>query len=333
MKKCPLTIVLVCATLAVSFGSGRSDQTSKAQSRAIPDDVQKLIQALQSKDLGTRMAAAKDLGAMAGRAEPAVPFLIRMLGDTEKFYFDGFIEGRMTGGSRSGGDEAAEALVRIGEPSLQPLIAALDTQADPLVRWGAAGALGKINDGRSVEPLIRALADKDESVARAAAWSLGHMKVQGIAEVLYARLTDRAPAVAEGVLAALAQQGDARVLSLLTGRLKGSDLNSRLSALTLLGWLKSPESFQPISTALRDADPRIRKAAADSLGELKDRRALAGLVQLLEDSESSVRYSAVVALMALRDPGAVEPLRGLLSRESDLNVRQAAEAAIKLISK
>ncbi len=333
MKKNDLMTMLVCVALVISAGRAGAGQPAQRPSDAVQDEVRKLIQGVQSKNLMTRMEAAKKLGALGARAQAAVPHLIHILGDKERFYWDGLVDGRMTGGSRSGGEEAAAALVKIGEPALQPLIAALATHANPLVRWAAAGALGRMNDRRSVEPLLQALADRDGSVAQAAAWALGETKVPGLVDILYARLGDKVPAEAEGILEALARQGDTRVFPVLADRLKGTDINVRLNALRLLGLLKSPESFAPVSTALNDPDSRIRKAVADALGDLKDGRALAGLLGLLEDSDAEVRYSAVYSLIDLRDPAALEPLRRLIARESNGNVRQAAEAAVKLLSK
>ena len=67
---------------------------------------------------------------------------------------------------------AALALGKIGEPAVEPLIAALkDSVGD--VRRTAAEALGKVGDRRAVEPLIAALKDSDDYVRREAAEALG----------------------------------------------------------------------------------------------------------------------------------------------------------------
>jgi HEAT repeat protein len=64
---------------------------------------------------------------------------------------------------------SAGALVEIGAPAVKPLIAALKDE-DVLVRWTAAGALGKIGDKRAVVPLVSALDDR--GVQRAASEAL-----------------------------------------------------------------------------------------------------------------------------------------------------------------
>lgn len=72
------------------------------------------------------------------------------------------------------GEDAARALVEIGEPAVVPLIVALkDSHAD--VRQFSAMALAEIKDPRAIEPLILALKDNDFSVRLAAAKALGEM--------------------------------------------------------------------------------------------------------------------------------------------------------------
>ena len=53
---------------------------------------------------------------------------------------------------------AADALISIGTPAVEPLIAALKDK-NSSVRSGAAGALVKIKDARAVVPLVAALKD------------------------------------------------------------------------------------------------------------------------------------------------------------------------------
>jgi HEAT repeat protein len=72
---------------------------------------------------------------------------------------------------------AAEALVKIGAPAMEPLIAALKDKdsKDSDVRQAAAEALGEIKDPRAVEPLIAALKDEVSNVREAAAQALDHL--------------------------------------------------------------------------------------------------------------------------------------------------------------
>jgi len=60
--------------------------------------------------------------------------------------------------------EARLALERVGTPAVGPVIQALMHSDHPVVRMRAAEALGHMGDVRAVEPLIRALADKNTAV-------------------------------------------------------------------------------------------------------------------------------------------------------------------------
>ena len=69
---------------------------------------------------------------------------------------------------------ALDKIVAIGAPAVDPLIAALRNDIDPIARWASAEALGRIGDGRAVDPLIAALAsDGHADVRWHAADSLG----------------------------------------------------------------------------------------------------------------------------------------------------------------
>jgi 3-methyladenine DNA glycosylase AlkD len=59
---------------------------------------------------------------------------------------------------------------------VERLVQALNDE-NKYVRWGAAGALGEMEDKRAVEPLMEALKDKDYDVQMKAAWALRKMGV------------------------------------------------------------------------------------------------------------------------------------------------------------
>jgi len=73
---------------------------------------------------------------------------------------------------------AAEALGRIGEPAVEPLINALNNSDTTGVRVNAAQALGRIGDSRAVKPLERALNDADSRVRKSAAEALRRFGLQ-----------------------------------------------------------------------------------------------------------------------------------------------------------
>ena len=71
-------------------------------------------------------------------------------------------------------DAAARALVNIGEPGVEPLIASL-TNNNANVRLAAAQILGELNDSRAVEPLVNLVNDNHRGVRKAANKALEKM--------------------------------------------------------------------------------------------------------------------------------------------------------------
>ena len=70
---------------------------------------------------------------------------------------------------------AIDSLRKIGEPAVEPLIKALKNK-DTLIRSGAVRALGELRDKRAVEPLTEALKYGDMFVRSAAVGALEKLK-------------------------------------------------------------------------------------------------------------------------------------------------------------
>ena len=240
---------------------------------------------------------------------------------------------------------AAEALVKIGAPAVEPLIAALKDK-DSDVRYAAAKALGEIKDPRAVEPLIAALGDESSGVRLAAAKSLGEIKDPRAVEPLSAALKDENKYVRRAAAHALDRLGWKPEQDEIAGWYWMAkcdwDKCVALGALTV----------EPLIAALKDTDEEVRRAAAEALGKIKDRRAVEPLSAAFKDTDKDVRQAAAVSLdrlgwkpeqdeiagwywMAKRDwdkcvalgSFAVEPLIAAL-KDTDEEVRRAAAEAL-----
>jgi len=171
------------------------EQTSSGRDRALGDSVDKLLQQLTDENPQSRMQAADALGQI--RDVRAVKILIAVLEDENS--------------SDRTQDLVAGALVSIGTPAVEPLIAVLKDK-DPLVRMQAAYALGRIKDARAVGPLIGALKDENPIVRMQAADALGQTKDVHAVEPLMAALKDKDSLVRAQAADALGQIEEVRAV-------------------------------------------------------------------------------------------------------------------------
>jgi len=131
------------------------------------DPTAKLIAELTAPNYRIRAQAASTLGKL--QAIQAIPALLDALAD-----FDPADESSRVNMC------ASAALAAIGEPALEPLIAALQEKRshprDSWRRYWTTEALGLLCDPRAVEPLITALTDSEKGVREGAAEALGRIR-------------------------------------------------------------------------------------------------------------------------------------------------------------
>ena len=111
---------------------------------------------------------------------------------------------------------AAEALGKIGVPTVQPLLAALkDESRDPISAWEVrqrvSNALSKIGEP-AVEPLIAALKEENSQVRSCVAGVMYEIGNSRVVEPLIDVLDDKDKEVRQGVAAALRKIGDTRAV-------------------------------------------------------------------------------------------------------------------------
>jgi len=191
-------------------GLGLGDQAVKALARIGAPAVAPLIVTLKDPDARVRELAAKALGGI-GDSRAVVP-LVAALKNAD---------------SLSG--EVAGALVKIGAPAVEPLIAVLE-DPDARVRDLAAGTLKVIGAPRAVQPLIVGLGAADAGRRKAVAEAL--VKIG-------------APAV-EPLIAAM----------------RDPDTGVRELAANTLAEIRDPGSVELLIATLRDPDAGVRELAA-----------------------------------------------------------------------
>jgi HEAT repeat protein len=173
---------------------------------------------------------------------------------------------------------AADALVAIGAPAVEPLISSLKS-SNSNMRWHAADVLDRIQDARAVEPLIIALMDANSNVRESAALALRH-------------------------------SNDPRAIEPLIIAMKDSDPLVRGAAISGLGYIGRP-AVKPLIEAMKTSTPVLREGAVEALGKIKDPQAVDALIVVLKDPDSVLQKRAAFALLNhLDDRRAVEALIG-----------------------
>ena len=157
--------------------------------------------------------------------------------------------------------EASKALVQIGTPAVESLIAVVAGSGESYSRARAVEALGEIGDKRAVEPLIKALKDKEWMVGMMAAGALGKLK-------------------------------DKRAVEPLIQAIQYEDWALHAPAARSLGTLRDPRAVKVLTATLNDSNEEIRKAASEALtaiGDLKPEESVAS-----DQAETSSNLDKVV---------------------------------------
>lgn len=172
--------------------------------------------------------------------------------------------------------DAAEnlGLMRSRE-AVEPLVALMN-DPEPEVRIRAARALGIIRGSTSIRPLVRALADPSR-------WS--------------------AIRVAEILISVGAEAADE-----LLAAFESLPRHARLSALDVLGRIRSLRAVGLMKRCLDDPDADIRARAAHGLGLVGDSGAAGDLIKALADPEWPVRAMAAKGLGRIGNPAAIPHL-------------------------
>lgn len=241
--------------------------------------VKALNKAMKSKDKAVGAAVVDALGNT--KNPKAVHVLIKALGNEHL------------------SANAVDALARIGEPAVRPLIKAVKSK-DEQVRRNAVEALGKIGDPEAVDVLIKALKDSDYAVRCGAAIALGEIQDDDAVPALIEALRD---AWACGYAAA---------------------------ALAKIGL--DDGQFGLVLEMLKSDVPQERYGASRALEKI-GKPAVPALIEALKSTKKEVRNTAISTLEKIGDKSALEALQRVAESDLDESVREAAKKAAETLSK
>jgi HEAT repeat protein len=199
--------------------------------------VAELTAQLSSPDVVTRTRAACQLRDIGSEAQPAMNALVELLSDDAPVPQSVCGERWRRGDSpwpTSPGEQAAAALTKLGDQTIDPLLRTLKHTA-PAARRNAAWALGALDATRAVTALTAALKDSEASVREQVAWALGAIGDAAAVPALISALKDDAAKVREQAAWALGAIGDNRAMDPLLPLLKDADAGVRRQAAWALG--------------------------------------------------------------------------------------------------
>lgn len=281
--------------------------------------VKYLIKVLKKdKDEEVRCYAADALGMIGD--ERAVESLIQALRDEDE----------------NVQEFAEDALVKIGKPSVEPLIQVLgigggepvlnpfkfngnDMKVARFVQDYAQEVLVKIGEP-AVEPLILVMKDTNKYVRRYAAEAIGQIGDKRGIEPLIDALRDEDENVRTNASWALKtmkwkpEENESQAYYLLA--------NNKWDKLVKLG----KPAVKPLIEALNGKHGNVQWDAAEALGKIGDKRCVESLIQALDNEDHVVRKKAAEALELIGDERGIEPLIDLLCDENEDIKMKAAEA-------
>jgi HEAT repeat protein len=172
---------------------------------------------------------------------------------------------------------AVDALVKIGEPAVEPLIRTL--QDRNIKTWAiharTVDVLAKIGSQQAVDAVIKSIEDSglNPYVRAAAARSLGQIKAENAADSLIDALKDESWIVRLNAREALLQIGELTVEQVITA-LKDKNSTARWQAAWVLGRIKTEKAIEPLIEALADGDWMVRDEAAVALTKINSEKVI-----------------------------------------------------------
>ena len=228
-----------------------------------PQDINTLIQYLQSDNVQERQQAAIELSRL--KDDSLITPLLEALNDSDSTV-------------------RANAAIGLGlnevQDAVESLIALLRDNED-IVRERAATALAQIGDMRAIDPLIDALDDSGIWAKNRIIYVLGASKAVQAVEPLIV-LLDSPDVSTQGVAAwALGAIGDLRALEPLLGLLDEPNHSVRGNAAYAIGELSQEETIPRLIVLLRDNSPEVRGKTAWALGNLGEITGNTSMIELL----------------------------------------------------
>jgi len=279
---------------------------------AKPEFVELFVTNLGDKDIDVRYAAAEAIGkikreSLSKQQQALVTqALVRTLKDRQvDVRLSAATTLKRLGWAPSSDDQAVafeiafgnlQDAAKLGEVALEPLLAEL-SHFGTQQRRAAVEALVKMNDPRTVWPLLTAMNDPDSTVKVSAIRALGKNTSNDVAAALLKMLWDPDPHARLAAAEALAEREDPDLMQHFVELLADANFEVKLVAIRFLSRLNIPILFdQQMVPLLSDPDSDVRRTVIQVLGTSRNSAFIGPLIMALVDEERPVREAATVAL-------------------------------------
>jgi HEAT repeat protein len=186
-----------------------------------------------------------------------------------------------------------------------------------VIRAQALEASVQTKDPKLTVRAAKALSDADPLVRFAGAMAVGDAKIVGLYRRVFELREDVDPQVALGVRYALHRLGDRRLSQEIADLTRHPSPEVRGTAALVLGRLGEPSAVRVLRTMLTDAGAGVRLQAAEALWLLGDRKGLETVVAGLISPFSDEQLVSTLALAGPRDRRVESYLAGRLAFDKD----------------
>lgn len=214
--------------------------------------------------------------------------------------------------------------------AVDPLIKAL-SERDQNVREGAVYALGKIGTQKSIDTIIELIDDGNKNVSRAANTVLRTLRPDLKVELLLASIEDEWLYQSENAIKELSSMGEI-IVEKLHREIKGKNDHFRWQVLRVLSRIKSEMSVNLFLELINDKNHKISNECAVGLAGIKSEESIEPLILMLNSESMEIMETVIWILGEIRSDKAVKPLKKLAGSENN-KIRKAAKVAINKIIK
>jgi HEAT repeat protein len=307
-----------------------------------PSDLPLVITHLEDRDPTVRAAACRALGIIA--APSTAPLLIRRVSDGEPAERAAAVEALAELPSAALGGlveclgleapepvmlAALEVLSRRGVPRFESRISELARHDSPVIRMAAVRAAGQLPGAKAEVVLIRALADRQQSIQVEALDLLARRDHARTIPTL-AALLEAADSLRCYVIRALGQMRALEAVPSLESLYYRCGTPERAEIVLALSRISGPTIAEFLRARLSEPEREIRRVAARGLVRVVDRTHLPLLLSMAADADWCIRVEAARGLGRLRLPEGHEALL-TLARDVEPAVASAAREGIALL--